>query len=124
MRFDRKAFLIFAIIFFIEIFIALYVHDSFVRPYLGDALVVALIYYFFKAFLKVKQNYLLISVLVFSFTVEFLQKIHFINLLGLEGNRFWVIVLGNSYHWLDLLCYLGGGLLVYVMDIYKWRRHL
>lgn len=34
----------FLVIFCIEVFIALYVRDSFIRPYMGDALVVVLVY--------------------------------------------------------------------------------
>ena len=38
----------FLVIFCIEVFIALYVRDSFVRPYMGDALVVVLVYSFVR----------------------------------------------------------------------------
>ena len=36
----------FLVIFCIEVFIALYIRDSFIRPYMGDALVVVLVYSF------------------------------------------------------------------------------
>lgn len=41
----------FLVIFCIEVFIALYVRDSFVRPYMGDALVVVLVYSFVRIFI-------------------------------------------------------------------------
>ena len=39
-RFDRSSFLISIIIFFIEVLIAKFVDDAFIRPYGGDILVV------------------------------------------------------------------------------------
>lgn len=41
----------FLMIFCIEVLIALYVRDSFVRPYMGDALVVVLVYSFVRIFI-------------------------------------------------------------------------
>lgn len=41
----------FLVIFCIEVFIALYIRDSFIRPYMGDALVVVLVYSFVRIFI-------------------------------------------------------------------------
>ena len=41
----------FAIILAVEIIIGMYVHDRFVRPYMGDALVVVLISCFIRIFI-------------------------------------------------------------------------
>lgn len=41
----------FLVIFCIEVLIALYVCDNFVRPYIGDVLVVVLVYSFVRIFL-------------------------------------------------------------------------
>ena len=38
------------ILLLIEVLIALYVHDAFVRPYIGDVLVVVVIYTFIRIF--------------------------------------------------------------------------
>lgn len=52
----NKTYFVFAIfIFFIEVLISLYLHDKIVRPYVGDFLVVILIYCFIKAFIDVKD---------------------------------------------------------------------
>ena len=40
----------FIILFLIEAAIALWVHDRFVRPYIGDVLVVVLVYVFVRIF--------------------------------------------------------------------------
>ena len=42
----------------VEVFIALYVHDSFVRPYLGDVLVVVVIYFFLRIFIPDQCSWL------------------------------------------------------------------
>ena len=42
-------FILFMIFLAIEVLIALYVHDDFVRPYLGDVLVVVVLYFFVSA---------------------------------------------------------------------------
>ncbi|MDR3056994.1 MAG: DUF2809 domain-containing protein, partial [Prevotella sp.] len=64
-RFDLKSFVICLIIFLIEVLIALFVDDSFIRPYGGDILVVILIYYFLKSFIETKTIYLVVAVLLF-----------------------------------------------------------
>ncbi len=40
------------ILLVVEILIAVYVHDRFIRPYFGDVLVVILVYCFLKTFLN------------------------------------------------------------------------
>ncbi|MCW5910752.1 MAG: DUF2809 domain-containing protein [Cyclobacteriaceae bacterium] len=42
-------------IFIAEVLIALFVHDSFIRPYVGDVLVVILIYCFVKSFIDLPE---------------------------------------------------------------------
>ena len=45
-----------ALLFLTEVFIALYINDAFIRPYGGDILVVLLVYYFLKTFIKTNPN--------------------------------------------------------------------
>ena len=45
----------FLVIFCIEVLIALYVRDNFVRPYVGDVLVVVLVYSFVILFCKMRM---------------------------------------------------------------------
>ena len=40
----------FLILLMIEVVIAIYVHDDFIRPYIGDVLVVAVVYCFVRIF--------------------------------------------------------------------------
>ena len=52
LTFNLKYFLFALALFMIEVLIALFVHDSFIRPYLGDFLVVILIYCAVRTFIK------------------------------------------------------------------------
>ncbi|WP_442787849.1 DUF2809 domain-containing protein [Flavobacterium suncheonense] len=102
------------LLFILETVIALYVHDQFIRPYLGDVLVVILIYCFVKSFLKVPAFPAAFGVLLFACGVEVLQYFNFVTVLGLENHKVARIVLGSSFDWQDLLAYLGGfGLLLF-----------
>jgi hypothetical protein len=108
LTFNKNYFLLAVLIFFIEVFIALYVHDAFVRPYLGDVLVVILIYCFVKSFFDWPVLPVAMSVLAFSFAVETLQYFNIIEILGLEKSNLARTIIGTSFAWLDLLTYVIG----------------
>ncbi len=101
-----------------EIAIAIFVHDDFGRPYLGDVLVVMLMYCFFKSFVNIAVKKLLVFVLLFAFTIELLQYFKFVKLLGLQHSTFANVVLGNSFAWNDMLAYTAGILIVLFLESY------
>jgi uncharacterized membrane protein YfcA len=109
--------IVFLILFAVEVYIAVYVHDSFIRPYLGDVLVVILIYCALRGVNPNKPSYLSLYVFVFAVAVEVSQYFKLVKLLGLERNRFVSIILGTSFSWLDILCYTAGCLLLLVLDM-------
>lgn len=115
-QFKKTYFGIAVVIFIIEVIIALYVHDNFVRPYLGDVLVVILIYCFLKAFIKAGVLAMAGFVLIFSFAIEFLQYINVVEMLGLQNSRIARTVIGTSFAWIDLLCYLAGIAIVLIVE--------
>jgi len=108
LTFNKTYFGLTILIFLTEVLIALYVHDSFIRPYLGDVLVVILLYCFFKSFLRLPVLTVAIGVLVFSFTVELLQFFNIVERLNLGHSKIARIVIGTSFSWIDLLCYTVG----------------
>lgn len=105
-------------VFAIEVVIEKYFKDGFIRYYLGDVLVAVLVYLFFRGVTNVKKNVLAILVLVFTFTVEFLQLIDILEILEIKKNRYTSIVLGHTYSFYDLICYLVGVFGVYILDKY------
>ena len=107
-RFKGRYFIVALIIFFIEIFIALFAHDRFVRPYAGDFLVVILIYCFLRAFLDIQVIKLAIFTLLFAYLIEVLQYLNLLSKLGLQHSGFAKTVLGSSFEWADLAAYTLG----------------
>jgi hypothetical protein len=122
LTFNKNYFALFILIFAIEVLIALFVRDNFVRPYLGDCLVVILIYCFLKSFLRLPVFSLAMFVLAFSFTIEFLQYIRIVEKLNLEKSEFAKTVMGTSFAWLDLLAYLVGIALILVVESILLRK--
>ncbi len=115
-RFNKKYFLFAVILFIIEVLIGMYVTDQFIRPYGGDYLVVILIYYFVRAFIKSSAGTVAIGVLIFSFAVEIAQYFKIVEVIGLKGNRLAEIVIGTGFSWWDMLAYTLGVLTVYLID--------
>lgn len=104
----------------IEILIALYVHDTIIRPYVGDLLVVILIYAFIKSFIATPPLQTAVAVLAFAFTVELLQYFNIVNQLGLQHSKIVRIVIGTSFSWHDLLAYTAGFALIVLAE--NWKK--
>lgn len=109
----RMLYIIATILFLaVEVAIALFVHDNFVRPYIGDVLVVIVLYTFLRIWIPDKLRLLPLYVFLFAAGVEVLQYFEFVKLLGLENNHFLRILLGSVFDWKDILCYAVGCLLL------------
>ena len=119
-KFSLKNFLIANAIFLIEVLIGTKLKDwFFVRAYLGDVFVVMLMYYFIKAFLEINSTKLIVGIFIFSCLIEFAQYFHFAELLGFKDNRLMMIVLGNSFSWIDILCYFAGCVILFLITKIK-----
>lgn len=96
----------------IEVLIALFVYDNFVRPYVGDMLVVVAIYAFVRIFVPKKCRLLPLWIFLFAVAVEVLQYFEIVRLFGLSNNRFMSVLIGGTFDWKDIACYaVGCGLL-------------
>lgn len=89
----------------IEVLIALFVHDDFIRPYMGDILVVILLYTFVRIFIPEKIRLLPLYIFLFAAGVEVLQYFRIVELLGLENNRFFSVLIGSVFDVKDIVCY-------------------
>ena len=110
----KRLFYLFAtlVLLAIEVLIALFVHDDFVRPYVGDMLVVVVIYTFVRIFVPQKCRLLPLWIFLFAVAVEVLQYFEIVRLLGLSENRFMSVLIGGTFDWKDIACYaVGCGLL-------------
>ncbi|AKG22067.1 ribosomal maturation YjgA family protein [Calothrix sp. 336/3] len=116
LTFSRKYLFFTLLLFVIEVCIAIFFNDSFIRPFIGDVLVVILIYCFFKTFLQIKSSILALSVFLFACTVEILQYFNFINYLGWQKNQVAAVILGSTFDWKDIIAYAIGCLTVFWLE--------
>lgn len=112
MRFNTYYWIWSIILFLIELYIALHIDDNFIRPYIGDLLVVILIYTIVRAFFKVSILTTAIGVLIFSFAVEVLQYFKIVERLGLGSSSLARTVIGTTFSWEDLGAYSLGILIL------------
>jgi len=125
LHFNKTYFGLTAILFLIEVVIALFVKDKFIRPYLGDVLVVILIYCFVKSFVKISVFKTALGVLLFAFTIEILQYCSLVEKLKLQHNTVAKTVIGTSFSWEDILAYIAGILIVLIAEKqYKQAKRL
>ena len=92
----------------VEVIIALFVRDAFVRPYMGDIIVMAVLYCFVKIFLPDITKHLPLYLFVFAVFVEIGQYFNYASLLGLGNIPFFKILFGSSFSFIDILCYAVG----------------
>jgi hypothetical protein len=85
-------------------------------------LVVILIYCFLKSFLKLPVLTVALFVLLFSFTIEFLQFLNIVEKLHLEKSKMARTVIGTSFSWIDLLTYIIGIAIVIIIEKY-WLKN-
>jgi hypothetical protein len=110
------------LLFLIEVLIALFVRDKFIRPYFGDVLVVIMLYCFVKSFFDVPVLKVAIGVLVFAFIIELLQYLNIIGKLGLQNSRLANTLIGNYFAWKDILAYVAGFLVVLLVEIFLVKK--
>ncbi len=117
---SEKLRLTYAVIFILllvtEILIALFVHDDFVRPYIGDVLVTVLICCFCRTVIPKGIRALPIYVFIFATLVETAQYFNIVKLLGLEDNALISTIVGTTFSAVDLICYALGCLIFWAVE--------
>jgi hypothetical protein len=114
--FHRTYFFWAVTLFIVEVLIALFVRDSFVRPYVGDYLVVMLIYCAVRTFLNAPVVKVALGVLLFSYLIEVLQYFQLVKRLGLEHNVIARTVIGYGFEWQDMLAYTLGVITLLMLE--------
>lgn len=106
----------FILLLLTEILIALYVRDQLVRPYVGDMLVVALVYYLVRIWFPKGVKRLPLWVFLFAVAVEISQYFNLAALLGVDHIRAARIILGSTFDWADIACYGVGCLILWLLE--------
>ncbi len=114
--------LAFLLIFTVELLIALFVRDRFIRPYGGDILVTVLLCCFLRIFFPNSVRLLPLWVFLFAAAVEFAQAADFVTLLGLGDSVFFRTLLGTTFSPADILCYGAGCLLFAGTEFLRHRK--
>lgn len=91
-----------------EILIGKYVHDSFVRPYVGDMLVVMVVYCLVRTVFPEKIKLLPLYVFLFAAAVEVLQGAGLARIPFIAQRPLLKVIFGSVFDWKDVACYAAG----------------
>lgn len=120
-RFHFSYFVILISLLLVEVLIAVFLHDDFIRPFVGDFLSSIVVFYFIKSFFNLDNFRAAMISLLFSYFIEALQFVHFLQFSGLKKYKIIAIMLGNSFSWGDMLAYTLGVWAVYLIQK-RWFR--
>lgn len=93
--------------------IIFYSHWRFIRDYVGDVLVIPLIYCMIRILTEKLPRLMPFLVCCIGFLAEGLQYIRFYEILGFDRHSLAAVLIGTSASWWDMLCYIVGMLLIY-----------
>lgn len=116
MKINIKYLITFLIFFLIEVGIAIFINDRIIRPYIGDILVIILMYAFIKSFIKKEIRLLPIYLFLFAAFVEVMQYFNILELMSLKDNKMLSIILGSTFDIQDILCYLIGSIILIIWE--------
>lgn len=120
---QKLMYLIAAIILFaIEVLIALYVRDDFIRPYIGDVLAIALLYTVLRAVSPLSVMQAIALTLAIAFAIEIAQALNFLDAIGLRNNAFARIILGGVFDYADLIAYAVGAAIIFAVERVLYER--
>lgn len=106
----------------VEIYIGVYVHGGFVRSYLGDTLVVMLLWCIVRTVFPTGYYWLSGAVFIFAVLVELSQLLPLCDVLHIR-NHLIRVLMGTSYAFEDIIAYFAGNLLTAGVDLYLWRKN-
>jgi len=104
--FNKRCLTLFLTILFIEVIISN--TSGFIRHTFGDFLAVIMLFYFIKSFIKIDDYIIAVGTLLFSFLLELLQLINFLDYMNLSHYKTLNLILGNTFSYSDLIAYTLG----------------
>ncbi|MEM7086126.1 MAG: DUF2809 domain-containing protein [Bacteroidota bacterium] len=116
----KRYFTIFILLLVTEVVIAVFHFHKFIRGFLGDVLVIPLLYTLIRSCTKLSGKQALVLVLGLAFTVEMLQLFSIADALHIN-NKMARVMIGNTFDGWDLLAYWFG--IIPVLFIEKYRNY-
>lgn len=114
---------LFILLFVCELLIARFYFSDFVRSYLGDVLVVILLWSFVRIFVPEKIRLLPLWVFIFACLIETGQYFNYTELLGVSEYPLLCTLMGTSFAWGDILSYLAGCTVCGIVEIVRYKRN-
>ena len=112
--FNKRYFIPFLLVLVCEIAIAIFYIHRFVRGFLGDILVIPLLYFLLRAFFTITHKSSIYIVLGIAFIIEILQLFNLAEELKIQS-KLLKIILGNTFDWKDLLAYTLGAAIIHLI---------
>lgn len=103
----------------IELAIALFLNDPIVRPYVGDALAVVLVYAGLRSVTRLPVVPATLIAFAIAVVIEFSQYFRLLKAIGLDHNRFARMILGNGFDPKDFIAYASGAVAVLLIERYR-----
>ena len=113
----------FLVLLGVEVLIALYAHDDFIRPYVGDMIVTAVVYCFVRIFIPDEVKLMSLYVMIFAIFVEIGQYFNYVELLGFQDNPIIATAMGTSFSFDDIACYAVGCIVCGIFDFIRYRKN-
>ena len=111
----KRTFTLFVLLLVTEIAIAVFYFHKFIRGFIGDVLVIPLLYFFLRLFLKWKTRVLIILVASIAIGVELLQLYNITEKLAIRSQ--WLkTIIGTTFDGKDIIAYLLGALLIFLFE--------
>lgn len=101
------------VILAVEVLIALFVRDRFIRPYMGDVLAVVCVYCAVRTAFPKKPEYMSVVVFAFAVIVELVQLTGLSELFG----GIVAVIIGGTFDFADILCYFVGSAVCFGFDL-------
>lgn len=105
----------FIITFLLEVIIALYIKNGFIRSYFGDILIIICLYFFAKSIFDNKIKNIAIYILILGIIVEIMQYFNISKYIARES-KVLKIALGTTFDIKDIICYLIGYVIIVITE--------
>ena len=116
MKVSRRYLIWFISILAMEIAIAVFHFHPFIRGFVGDVLIVPMLYVFLRAFFPLSKTSAALIAWIFACTIEFIQWLEITEKLDIRG-RLIDLTLGNTFDPWDLLAYSLGYVLILLTEM-------